>query len=79
MSKAQGTYAVKQLEAGVVYRDVLSGHLVLVRKVELERRPEPMAVGWMWNPVHGAHQVVSCYDHQLEAATSESKVRGRWG
>lgn len=60
--KRQATLQVQELRVGIVYRDLLSGYLVLVRTVELS---EGVAAGLMWNPIHGAHTPVVVYDNML--------------
>jgi hypothetical protein len=70
MSANQGTYLLKDLREGVVYRDVLSGYLVLV----LGRAPFPKE-GLLWNPVKGEHQRVSLHDHQLVDASAPTALK----
>jgi hypothetical protein len=69
MSKQQGTYQLKHLTTGTVYRDVLSGYLVLLTELHLEATP-PQGRGLYWNPVYGAHQPVTVYNDQLASADS---------
>ena len=77
MSKAQGTIPVSELCVGMVYRDVLSGYLVLVRSLHPDQLS---AAGLMWNPIHGVHVAVDVVDHQLELAHVDSMlVSPRWG
>lgn len=70
----QRTLLVRNLRTGLVYRDVLSGYLVLVqerssegpdhadvrRTVKTKRR-----VGYYWNPLYGAHATMELHDHQF--------------
>lgn len=72
MSSRQGTYLVKHLQPDTVYRDVLSGQLVLVLGVEREH-----ALCKMYNTVNGAMEQVKVCDHQLESAEYPSKLYPR--
>lgn len=74
-SGPQGTYLLSELQVGWVYRDALSGYLVLVMEKEVVRkhevdgryvnRPEKRTVGWYWNPVWGKHAEMELNDNQL--------------
>lgn len=92
----QQTFVVADLLVGTIYRDALSGYLVLVRVVEVTETPEidgryvkrvvQRKVGWMWNPVFGAHKEMELHDHQLISAGSETDLmpdtryqRGQYG
>lgn len=67
----QQTYLVRELQTGIVYRDVLSGYLVLVRSIDLQRT-EPIASGLMWNPLYGAHQPFTIHDNMLCSAEGKT-------
>lgn len=77
----QDTYTVKQLRTGTVYRDALSGYLVLVLEKELwERRGASSVkvkrlVGWFWNPVWGKHTEMELHDHQLIGAEQKTSLK----
>lgn len=90
MSKAtagpngQNTFTLNELKVGRIYRDALSGYLVLVREVEVREydryaageryRQVQRTVGWMWNPVLGRHQEVELHDHQLINAEADTAL-----
>jgi hypothetical protein len=70
----QGTFLVEQLKEGWIYRDALSGCLVLVMEKEVAeyhvgRTPGKVMVkrmvGWYWNPVWGKHAEMELNDNQL--------------
>lgn len=69
MSHNQGTYRLQDLREGVVYRDVLSGYLVLVTRTGAGAR------GLLWNPVKGEHQRVELHDHQLVDAGAPTALK----
>lgn len=71
MSTNQGTYLLKDLREGVVYRDALSGYLVLV----LGQTGAGIVVGLLWNPVKGEHQRVELHDHQLVDAGAPTALK----
>lgn len=80
----QQTFVVADLKVGTIYRDALSGYLVLVREVDVQTTTEiegrylkakvKRRVGWMWNPVWGKHQEVELHDHQLISAGTETDL-----
>lgn len=73
-SSGQGTFLKDELKVGWIYRDALSGYLVLVMektvmekgdkdpRVEVQRT---RTVGWYWNAVWGKHAEMELNDHQL--------------
>ncbi len=69
MSQNQGTYRLQDLREGVVYRDVLSGYLVLVTRTGAPAR------GLLWNPVKGEHQALDLHDHQLVEAGTPTALK----
>lgn len=71
----QQTHLLRHLKPGRVYRDTLSGYLVLVQ----ERSPGGKPMGLLWNPVLGNYQWVELYDNMLESAEAPSKLHSRWG
>ncbi|HRD54696.1 MAG TPA: hypothetical protein PKY96_18815, partial [Flavobacteriales bacterium] len=70
-----------ELHAGFIYRDALSGYLVLVREAEVwERRAAAKVrvkrlVGWFWNPVWGKHAEMELHDHQLISAEHPTDLK----
>lgn len=77
----QQTYLLTDLHIGNIYRDALSGYLVLVMEREVavydERRNKSIVkrqVGWMWNPVYGKHQEMELHDHQLISAEADTAL-----
>ena len=68
------TYTVAKLKTGQVYRDRLSGYLVLVREVECWSNtaiPKLMKrrIGWYYNPVWGKHMEMELHDYQFTDIT----------
>lgn len=70
----QRTLLVRNLRTGLVYRDVLSGFLVLVQErssegpdpADIRRKlKEKHRVGYYYNPLYGTHQTMPLYDHQF--------------
>lgn len=74
-----GTYKLEQLEVGRVYRDVLSGQLVLITFLTLKPLGDssPSARGFWFNPTTGAHEAIDIRDGQLEDATDTSLYKPR--
>ncbi len=72
MSERQGTLLVKDLQPKTIYRDVLSGRLVLVMGVNASGAD----CKW-WNPVKGELTTMLVCDHQLESAEYPSKLYPR--
>lgn len=77
----QGTYLLGELELGAIYRDALSGYLVLVKKVSVTEYHDPggkkeveRTVGWYYNPTLGRHAEMELHDHQLISATRETSL-----
>lgn len=82
----QKTYLVSELTPGAVYRDALSGYLVLVmEKTVTEWEPGPnhkgmkevevkRLVGWYYNPTLGQHKEMELHDGQLILATRETSL-----
>lgn len=68
----QGLLCIEQLQEDHVYRDVLSGYLVLVTELLPEAR---RARGVLWNPLYGAHQVITVRDRQLINAHAPTDLK----
>jgi hypothetical protein len=80
--KGQLTYRTAELELGAIYRDALSGYLVLVREVAVKTyvpggtlAEERRLVGWYYNPTLGRHQEMELHDHQLLNAETLTELK----
>ncbi len=78
----QKTLPVSELHVGFVYRDALSGYLVLVLEKEVwqadafgRKARVKRLVGWYWNPVWGRHAEMELHDHQLIAAEHPTDLK----
>lgn len=67
------TLRIQDLFPGIIYRDMLSGSLILVRDVHITSTPHS-ADCWWYNPVTGVHEPVEVFDYQLSKIPAESLV-----